>query len=45
MTGIYYDAFENINSNLRELWVSSNNLPNFPHQVLSHQQYDALEEV
>ena len=45
MSALYYNAFKNINDNLRELWVSSNALLTFPHQVLSNQQYDSLESV
>lgn len=45
MTAIYYNAFDNINAELRELWVSSNELVTYPHQVLSNQQYDNLESV
>ena len=45
ISAIYYNAFDNINANLRELWVSSNALLTFPHQVLSNQEYLALESV
>lgn len=45
MTNIYFDAFENINENLTNLWVSDNALTSFPHQVLSEQTYLSLKEV
>ncbi|XP_061171608.1 uncharacterized protein LOC133181081 [Saccostrea echinata] len=45
MTNIYFDAFENINDNLTNLWVSDNALTSFPHQVLSEQTYTSLKEV
>ena len=45
LTNIYYNSMFNVSANLQELWVSSNSLDSFPHQVLSYQQYDALESV
>ncbi|CAC5415944.1 unnamed protein product [Mytilus coruscus] len=45
MKYIYYDAFYNINGNLTNLWISDNELPFFPQQVLSEQEYLAMREI
>ncbi|XP_052773067.1 uncharacterized protein LOC128211948 isoform X3 [Mya arenaria] len=42
---IAYDAFQNINDNLQELFVSSNALTTYPHQVLEEDHYPNLVKM
>ncbi|KAK3597612.1 hypothetical protein CHS0354_030159 [Potamilus streckersoni] len=45
MTSIAFDAWSNIGNELQTLFVSSNNLRTFPHQVMSEGYYPKLNTI